>query len=167
MTAMDKNYILYEKVIDSGTYPMSEDMKTTLTVCLLLIVLCVLAVGLLKSADILLVAIPPFIIIIGIVGIWGIGNIIGLAGGLETYKETNLSSVQADIQVEGDKVVIDKLPDKYYYHEDNEDGSKRHVTRRVFKLDGFYDTKKLIDENGVEFKLNNADTQFLKERGAR
>lgn len=25
---MDKNYILYEKVIDSGTYPMSEDMKT-------------------------------------------------------------------------------------------------------------------------------------------
>lgn len=66
---MDKNYILYEKVIDSGTYPMSEDMKTTLIVCLLLIVLCVLAVGLLKSADILLVAIPPLIIIIGIVGI--------------------------------------------------------------------------------------------------
>ena len=83
---MDKNYILYEKVIDSGTYPMSEDMKTTLIVCLLLIVLCVLAVGLLKSTDILLVAIPPLIIIIGIVGIWGIGNVIGIAGGHETYK---------------------------------------------------------------------------------
>ena len=166
---MDKNYILYEKVIDSGTYPMSEDMKTTLIVCLLLIVLCVLAVGLLKSADILLVAIPPFIIIIGIVGIWGIGNIMdimGLAGGHETYKETNLSSVQADIQVEGDKVVIDKLPDKYYY-EDNEDSGKYHVSRRVFKFDGFYDTKKLIDENGVELKLNEDDVKFLKERGAK
>ena len=110
---MDKNYILYETVIDSGTYPMSEDMKTTLIVCLLLIVLCVLAVGLLKSADILLVAIPPFIIIIGIVGIWGLENIIGLTGGHETYKETNLSSVQADIQVEGDKVVIDKQRRKW------------------------------------------------------
>lgn len=163
---MDKNYILYEKVIDSGTYPMSEDMKTTLIVCLLLILLCVLAVGLLKSADILLVAIPPLIIIIGIVGIWGIGNIIGLAGGHETYKETKLSSVQADIQVEGDKVVIDKLPDKYYY-QDNEDSGKYHVSRRVFKFNGFYDTKKLIDENGVELKLNEDDVKFLKERGAR
>ena len=163
---MDKNHILYEKVIDSGTYPMLEDMKTTLTVCLLLIVLCVLAVGLLKSADILLVAIPPFIIIIGIVGIWGIGNIIGLAGGHETYKETNLSSVQADIQVEGDKVVIDKLPDKYYY-QDNEDSGKYHLSRRVFKFNGFYDTKKLIDENGVELKLNEDDVKFLKERGVK
>lgn len=158
---MDKNYNLYEKVIDSGTYPMSEDMKTTLIVCLLL-----LATGLLKSADILLVAIPPFIIIIGIVGIWGIGNIIGLAGGHETYKETNLSSVQADIQVEGDKVVIDKLPDKYYY-QDNEESGKYHLSRRVFKFNGFYDTKKLIDENGVELKLNEDDVKFLKERGAK
>lgn len=163
---MDKNYILYEKVIDSGTYPMSEDMKTTLTVCLLLIVLCVLAVGLLKSTDILLVAIPPLIIIIGIVGIWGLENIIGLTGGHETYKEVHLSSVQADIQVEGDKVVIDKLPDKYYY-EDNEDSGKYHVSRRVFKFNGFYDTKKLIDENGVELKLNEDDVKFLKERGAK
>lgn len=163
---MDKNYILYEKTIDSGTYPMSEDMKTTLIVCLLLIVLCVLAVGLLKSADILLVAIPPFVIIVGMVGIWGIGNIIGLAGGHETYKETNLSSVQADIQVEGDKVVIDKLPDKYYY-QDNEDSGKYHVSRRVFKFNGFYDTKKLIDENGVELKLNEDDVKYLKERGAK
>lgn len=163
---MDKNCILYEKVIDSGTYPMSEDMKTTLIVCLLLIVACVLATGLLKSADILLVAIPPFIIIIGIVGIWGIGNIIGLAGGHETYKETNLSSVQADIQVEGDKVVIDKLPDKYYYQDDEESG-KYHLSRRVFKFNGFYDTKKLIDENGVELKLNEDDVKFLKERGAK
>lgn len=163
---MDKNYILYEKVIDSGIHPMSDDMKTTLIVCLLLIVLCVLAVGLLKSADILLVAIPPFIIIIGIVGIWGIGNVIGIAGGHETYKETNLSSVQADIQVEGDKVVIDKLPDKYYY-QDNKDSGKYHLSRRVFKFNGFYDTKKLIDENGVELKLNEDDVKFLKERGAR
>lgn len=163
---MDKNYILYEKVIDSGIHPMSDDMKTTLIVCLLLIVLCVLAVGLLKSADILLVAIPPFIIIIGIVGIWGIGNVIGMAGGHETYKETNLSSVQADIQVEGDKVVVDKLPDKYYY-QDNEESGKYHLSRRVFKFNGFYDTKKLIDENGVELKLNEDDVKFLKERGAR
>lgn len=163
---MDKNYILYEKVIDSGTYPMSEDMKTTLIVCLLLIVLCVLAVGLLKSADILLVAIPSFIIIIGIVGIWGIGNIIGMTGGHETYKEVHLSSVQADIQVEGDKVVIDKLPDKYYY-QDNEDSGKYHLSRRVFKFNGFYDTKKLIDENGVELKLNEDDVKFLKERGVK
>lgn len=163
---MDKNYILYEKVIDSGTYPMSEDMKTTLIICLLLIVLCVLAVGLLKSADILLVAIPPFVIIVGIVGIWGLENIIGLAGGHETYKETNISSVQADIQVEGDKVVIDKLPDKYYY-QDNEDSGKYHLSRRVFKFNSFYDTKKLIDENGVELKLNEDDVKFLKERGVK
>lgn len=96
----------------------------------------------------------------------GIGNIIGLAGGHETYKEVHLSSVQADIQVEGDKVVIDKLPDKYYY-QDNEDSGKYHVSRRVFKFNGFYDTKKLIDENGVEFKLNEDDVKFLKERGAK
>lgn len=166
---MDKNYILYEKTIDKGYYPMSEDMSTTLVVCLLLIVLCILACGLLKSADILILIPIPLTIIIAIVGIWGYINLLNKTGGTTTYKEVNLSSVNADIYVNGDKVTIDNLPDKYYYQDEvNKEGDKpAHISHRVFKYDGFYDTKKLIDENGVEFKLNDADTQFLKERGAK
>lgn len=166
---IDKNYILYEKTIDKGYYPMSEDMSTTLVICLLLIVLCILACGLLKSADILLIAVPPLIVIIAIVGIWSHINLLNKTSGTTTYKEVNLSSVHADIYVDGDKVTIDNLPDKYYYQDevDKEGAKPTHISHRVFKYDGFYDTKKLIDENGVEFKLNNADTQFLKERGAK
>lgn len=68
---------------------------------------------------------------------------------------------------------IDNLEDKYYYKDkllyakENEKIEVEHITRRVFKYDDFYDTKKLIDEDGNEFKLNEEDTKFLKERGAK
>lgn len=81
--------------------------------------------------------------------------------------------VEKNIQVDGNKVIIDNLEDKYYYKDkllnakENEKTEVEHITRRVFKYDDFYDTKKLIDEDGNEFKLNEEDTKFLKERGAK
>ena len=145
---MDKNQILYEKTIDKGYYPMSEDMSTTLVVCLLLIVLCILACGLLKSTDILILIPIPLTIITAIVGIWGYINLLNKTSGTTTYKEVNLSSVNADIYVNSDKVTIDNLPDKYYYQDEvnKVDTKPTHISHRVFKYDGFYDTKKLIDE---------------------
>ena len=169
---MDKNQILYETVVERSHYPMSGGMINALVVCLLVIVLAILVCILAKSSEPIIIAIVPGIIIIAIVGIWGFLNVLALTSGIIEYKEVNLSSVHADIIVDGDKVTIDNLPDKYYYqdkvNEMHETGTKpTHISRRVFKYDGFYDTKKLIDENGVEFKLNDADKQFLKERGVK
>ena len=53
------------------------------------------------------------------------------------------------------------------YAKENEKIEVEHVKRRVFKYDDFYDTKKLIDEDGNDFKLSEEDTKFLKERGVK
>lgn len=88
-----------------------------------------------------------------------------------TFKEINLSTVEKNIQVDSNKVIIDNLEDKYYYKDKllytKKNEKIEHITRRVFKYDDFYDTKKLIDEDGNEFKLSEEDTNFLKEKGVK
>lgn len=100
-------------------------------------------------------------------------SIFGVEEKIPDYKGRYLKDFENNIKVEDNKVIIDNLDDKYYYPDIIVDiknyvnKKPKHIKRRVFKYDDFYDTKKLIDENGKGLKLNDEDTKYLTERGVR
>lgn len=180
---MDKNYILYEKVVE----PIQVSLPTKpikIIICCLIIILLLNVIQKVFKLDFFnnLITVLKSILLIVIISMIGLWTMVGLLyvpvmfdlnTDKITYKEINLSAVEKNIQVDGNKVIIDNLEDKYYYKDkllyakENKKIDVEHITRRVFKYDDFYDTKKLIDEDGNEFKLNEEDTKFLKERGAK
>lgn len=176
---MDKNYILYEKVVE----PIQVSLPTKpikIIICCLIIILLLNVIQKIFKLDLfnnLFTVLKSIllIVIICMIGLWTMVGLLympvmfGIDSDKVTFKEVNLSAVEKNIQVDGNKVIIDNLEDKYYYKDKLSEEKERveHVTRRVFKYDDFYDTKKLIDEDGKEFKLNDEDTKFLKERGAK
>ena len=180
---MDKNYILYEKVVEPIQLPSYTKSIKIIICCLIIIFVLYLLqnffnVDWLNKLFNVIKRIVSWIIIV-MIGLWIVVGLLympymfGLNTDKITYKEINLSAVEKNIQVDGNKVIIDNLDDKYYYKDkliyakEKEKSDVEHVKRRVFKYDDFYDTKKLIDEDGNEFKLNEEDTKFLKERGAK
>ena len=100
-------------------------------------------------------------------------SVFGVEDKVPEYEGRYLKDFENNIKVEDNKVIIDNLEDKYYYADIVVDiknyvnRKPKHIKRRVFKYDDFYDTKKLIDENGKGLKLNEEDTKFLKEKGVR
>lgn len=100
-------------------------------------------------------------------------SIFGVEDKVPEYEGRYLKDFENNIKVEDNKVIIDNLEDKYYYPDIVVDTKNyvnkkpKHIKRRVFKYDDFYDTKKLIDENGNRLKLNEEDIKYLKERGVR
>lgn len=175
--------LLYEKVVEPIQLPSYTKSIKIIIGCLIIIFVLYLLqnffnVDWLNKLFNVIKRIASWIIImiIGLgtaVGLLYIPYMFGLNTDKVTFKEVNLSAVEKNIQVDGNKVIIDNLEDKYYYKDkllyakENEKTEVEHITRRVFKYDDFYDTKKLIDEDGNEFKLNEEDTKFLKERGAK
>lgn len=180
---MDKNHILYEKIVEPIQLPTYTKSIKIIICCLIIIFVLYLLqnffnVDWLNKLFNVIKRITSWIIIVIIalgtaVGLLYMPVMFGINSDKITYKEINLSAVEKNIQVDGNKVIIDNLEDKYYYKDkllyakENEKIEVEHVKRRVFKYDDFYDTKKLIDEDGNEFKLSEEDTKFLKERGAK
>lgn len=180
---MDKNHILYEKIVEPIQLPTYTKSIKIIICCLIIIFVLYLLqnffnVDWLNKLFNVIKRITSWIIIVIIalgtaVGLLYMPVMFGINSDKITYKEINLSAVEKNIQVDGNKVIIDNLEDKYYYKDkllyakENENIEVEHITRRVFKYDDFYDTKKLIDEDGNEFKLSEEDTKFLKERGVK
>ena len=91
------------------------------------------------------------------------------------YQDTQLKQIDSIIYVEGNKVMINKLPENYYYKNLNGDrigydedilnGKEKQVL--VFEEDHTYNISYLIDKYGRKYELNEEDTKFLKERGVR
>lgn len=180
---MDKNYILYEKVVE----PIQVSLPTKpikIIICCLIIILLLNVIQKVFKLDLfnnLFTVLKSIllIVIIFMIGLWTIVGLVympvmfGIDSDKVTFKEVNLSAIEKNIQVDGNKVIIDNLEDKYYYQDKliyakkKEKSDVEHLKRRVFKYDDFYDTKKLIDEDGNEFKLSEEDTKFLKERGVK
>lgn len=81
----------------------------------------------------------------------------------------NMNQLDSQIHVDGAKITIDPLPEGYEYNFfskfNKPNATKSNIFR--FKQDEFYGTTRLVAENGSEFKLNDEDTKFLKERGAK
>lgn len=83
--------------------------------------------------------------------------------------DVNMKDVKGlNIQVDSNKVVIDKLPERYSYEKlDNGNTLKANV-KQQFKYDvNEFNSSYLVSEDGGKIKLNDEDTKFLKERGVK
>lgn len=78
--------------------------------------------------------------------------------------------------IEGNKVIIDKLPKDYYYKNLNDDRfgnedkdflNEEEKQVLVFEEDNTYNVSYLIDKYGRKYELSDEDTKFLKERGVK
>lgn len=91
------------------------------------------------------------------------------------YQDARLKQIDSIIQVEGNKVMINKLPENYYYKdlkgnrigydEDILNGQEKQVL--IFEEDNTYNVSYLIDKYGRKYELSDDDTKFLKERGVK
>ena len=112
--------------------------------------------------------------------LWGIITMVFLTAffiqlGRGQYQDARLKQIDSIIQVEGNKVMINKLPKDYYYKdlkdnrigydEDILNGKEKQVL--VFEEDKTYNVSYLIDKYGRKYELSDEDTKFLKERGVK
>lgn len=87
-------------------------------------------------------------------------------------KTIALSTLDNKITVNGDKVTINKFDKPYGYddltHSENEYTPKRD-TDQIFKFeyDEFYESGKLLTENGGYYKLSREDARYLKGKGVK
>ena len=161
---MDKSYVLVERTYE----------PTTLSVPLVIMVLIAGAIALVimnymgKSIgdEPALVLALPFLVITALLITPWLHYEMGISKGEEKYNPTPLSQIQQYIHVDKSKVVIDELPDEYFYHDKT--NKPEHIGRRIFefKNDSLYEKVTLVDENGNSFRLNDDDIKFLEERGA-
>ena len=89
-------------------------------------------------------------------------------------KQIPLSTISNKIKVEGDKVIIDVLDvdndnSKYHFIRSSTGKYPQSNVKNIFKFetDDYYEASYLVAEDGGKIKLNEEDTKFLKERGAK
>jgi hypothetical protein len=112
--------------------------------------------------------------------LWGIIMFVFLTAffiqlGRGQYQDAMLKQIDSIIQVDGNKVMINKLPENYYYKdlkgnrigydEDILNGKEKQVL--VFEEDKTYNVSYLIDKYGRKYELSDEDEKFLKERGVK
>lgn len=112
--------------------------------------------------------------------LWGIIIFVFLTAffiqlGRGQYQDARLKQIDSIIQVDGNKVMINKLPESYYYKdlkgnrigydEDILNGQEKQVL--IFEEDNTYNVSYLIDKYGRKYELSDEDTKFLKERGVK
>ena len=109
-----------------------------------------------------------FVLITLVCGIFTLLNC-GEKGKYST-KTIPLSTLDDKITVNGDKVTINKFDKPYGYddltHRENEYTPKRN-SDQIFKFeyDEFYESGKLLTENGGYYKLSREDARYLKGKG--
>lgn len=109
-----------------------------------------------------------FVLITLVCGIFTLVNC-GENGKYST-KTIALSTLDDKITVNGDKVTINKFDKPYDYddltHRENEYTPKRD-SDQIFKFeyDEFYESGKLLTENGGYYKLSREDARYLKGKG--
>lgn len=86
-------------------------------------------------------------------------------GKVESAQSVPLSVIDNKVHVEGEKVTIDPLDEKYSYSTLRTLDDKRFVPQIFrFKYDEFYKQGWLVDAGGREIKLSNEDTEYLKNK---
>ena len=113
--------------------------------------------------------------------LWGIIMFVFLTAffiqlGRGQYQDTQLKQIDSIIQVDGNKVMINKLPENYYYknlngdqfgNEDKDVLNEKEKQVLIFEEDKTYNVSYLIDKYGRKYELSEDDTKYLKERGVR
>lgn len=161
---MDKSYVLVERTYE----------PTTLSVPILIIAIILGAFaftimyygGKHLDSEVANIASIPFLLLMAVLIRPWFWYIMGISQGDAKFNEIPISQVQQYVHVDKSKVVIDELPEEYFYHDKTD--KPEHVGRRIFefKNDSLYEKVTLVDENGNSFRLNDDDIKFLEERGA-
>lgn len=112
--------------------------------------------------------------------LWGIIMFVFLTAffiqlGRGQYQDARLKQIDSIIQVEGNKVMINKLPENYYYKDlkgnrigyDEDILNEKEKQVLVFEEDKTYNVSYLIDKQGHKYELNDEDTKYLKRRGIK
>lgn len=160
---MDKSYVLVERTFEPITL---SDGAITFAIIAGVIVLLIAARSYKSNDESLQVIAIPFLLVITFAITPWLHYEMGVSKGEAKYNPIPLRQVQQYIHVDKSKVVIDELPDEYFYHDKT--NKPEHVGRRIFefKNDSLYEKVTLVDENGNSFRLNDDDIKFLEERGA-
>lgn len=103
--------------------------------------------------------------ILGIVSLWlSLGFTFGVDGG-QSSKDAPLSAIDNKISVNGEKVAIDKLDENFRYQDDYLDSSKRNLFK--FEYDDIFESGKLINNVGHEYKLSKEDIDYLRSKQSK
>lgn len=112
-----------------------------------------------KPGKIKLVTTPLMLTGVVIMGLLGMRIMFG-----NTDVQTNLSEIESNISVNGNRVTINSLPDGYNYNL-KYNALKRSETQYFeFKYDEFYDQGLLITKYGDHIELSKDDTKFLQQK---
>ena len=160
---MDKSYVLVERTFAPVTLPVPIVIMVLLAG---VITLLIVARSYKSNDESLQVIAIPFLLVIAFAITPWLHYEMGISKGEEKYNPIPLSQVQQYVHVDKSKVVIDELPEEYFYHDKT--NKPEHIGRRIFefKNDSLYEKVTLVDENGYSFRLTDDDIKFLEERGA-
>lgn len=84
--------------------------------------------------------------------------------------DVNMKDIKGlNVHVDSNKVVIEKLPERYSYEKlENGNKLKANIKQQFkYEVNEEFNTSYLVSEDGGKIKLNDDDTKFLKERGVR
>lgn len=112
-----------------------------------------------KPGKIKLVTIPLTLTGVVIMGQLGMRIMFG-----NTDVQTNLSEIESNISVNGNRVTINSLPDGYNYNLKYNTLKKGETEHFEFKYDEFYDQGLLITKHGDYIELSKEDTLFLQKK---
>jgi len=92
-----------------------------------------------------------------------------LFGGNFAIDNVNMKDIKdLNIQVDSNKVVIEKLPNRYSYEKLDDGKELKANVKQQFKYEvNEFNSSYLVSEDGGKIKLSEEDTKFLKERGAK
>lgn len=112
-----------------------------------------------RPGKIKLVTIPLMLTGVVIMGQLGMRIMFG-----NTSVQTNLSEIESNISVNGNRVTLSALPEGYNYNL-KYNALKRSETQYFeFKYDEFYDQGLLITKHGDYIELSKEDTKFLQQK---
>ena len=112
-----------------------------------------------KPGKIKLVTIPLMLTGVVIMGLLGMRIMFA-----NTDVQTNLSEIELNISVNGNRVTISALPEGYNYNL-KYNALKRSETQYFeFKYDEFYDQGLLITKHSDHIELSKEDTLFLQKK---
>jgi hypothetical protein len=95
--------------------------------------------------------------------------IFALFGGNFAIDNVNMKDIKdLNIQVDSNKVVIEKLPNRYSYEKLDDGKELKANVKQQFKYEvNEFNSSYLVSEDGGKIKLNEEDTKFLKEKGVK
>ena len=162
---MDKNYIIAERNFEPITL---SDGAITFAIIAGVIALIIITHSYKRNDESWIVVAILFLLVIGFLIIPWLHYKMGISKGEEKFNPIPLSKIEQYVHVDKSKIVIDELPEEYFYNSQNDTTKPEHVGRRIFefKYDSLFEKVTLVDENGNSFRLNDDDIKFLEKRGA-